>query len=63
MSEMGAAMSIDMTIRLVLIGTLAAMTFIGLAMGEDTYSARRRTSREASQPLNASRRPESGITE
>jgi hypothetical protein len=37
-----------LTLSQPLIGTLAAMTFIGLAMGEDTYSARRRTRREAS---------------
>jgi len=32
------AVSIDMTMRVVLLGGLAALIFISLAMGQDTYA-------------------------
>lgn len=39
---MDAGMSIDMTIRLVLVGTLAGVVFMTLAMGQDSYTGRHR---------------------
>ena len=46
-----------MTIRLVLLGALAGLLFIGMAMGEDTYSARRRNRRQPSEPGALERQP------
>ena len=43
-------MSVEMTIRLVLIATLVGLIVIGFAMGEDTYSGHRNRSESPEPP-------------
>jgi len=49
---MDADMSIDMTIRLVVVGTLAGVVFMSLAMGQDSYSGPRRNRHTAHKQPN-----------
>jgi hypothetical protein len=46
-------MSIEMTIRLVLLGALAGMLVIGMAMGQDTYTVRRRNRLTMAEPAHS----------
>ena len=43
-------MTVEMTIRLVLIATLVSLIVVGFAMGEDTYSGHRKHEDSPEQP-------------